>query len=149
MCIMKIIRLWWISTNVYNKIAMLNIMGNNMLIATEVKHDYVSAISKIANSALLTKAQCFRQHLEGKQSRLPREWPRWHPGKASWCLENTKTAEWKHNTAGGLPTSVCTVIWSAMEISAGCTSLTLFSNYVKLQRISWHPYPSIYNTFVP
>lgn len=34
---------------------MQNIMGNNMLIAVEAKADYVSAILKVANSALLSK----------------------------------------------------------------------------------------------
>lgn len=36
---------------------MQNIMGNNMLIAVEAKADYVSAILKVANSALLSKLQ--------------------------------------------------------------------------------------------
>lgn len=34
---------------------MQNIMGNNMLIAVEAKADYVSAILKVANSALPSK----------------------------------------------------------------------------------------------
>lgn len=36
---------------------MQNIMGNNMLIAVEAKADYVSAILKVASSALLSKLQ--------------------------------------------------------------------------------------------
>lgn len=47
---------------------MQNIMGNNMLIAAKAKTDYVRAISKIANSALLTKAQ-YLSTASGRQTK--------------------------------------------------------------------------------
>lgn len=44
---------------------MQNIMGNNMLIAVEAKADYVSAILKVANSALLIQASISLSSTQG------------------------------------------------------------------------------------
>jgi len=61
---------------------MQNIMGNNMLIAVEAKADYVSAILKVANSALPSK--CQRCSAAPRDTRkVGEEQRRWQVGRPS------------------------------------------------------------------
>lgn len=63
---------------------MQNIMGNNMLIAVEAKADYVSAILKVANSALLSKLQ-YRSAAPRDTRKTSDEQRRWQVGSPEPC----------------------------------------------------------------
>lgn len=67
---------------------MQNIMGNNMLIAVEAKADYVSAILKVANSALLSKLQY--------RSAVPRDTRKTSDEQRRWQVGNPKPCSAKH-----------------------------------------------------
>lgn len=61
---------------------MQNIMGNNMLIAVEAKADYVSAILKVANSALLSKRQ-YLSAVSGDTRKTGDKQRRWQVGRSA------------------------------------------------------------------
>ena len=63
---------------------MQNIMGNNMLIAVEAKADYVSAILKVANSALLSKLQ-YLSAVSRDTRKTGDEQRRWQVGRPAPC----------------------------------------------------------------